>query len=152
MNIPTNIRIALENEKKRFITKGEIFEPYTLYNPCKEYMFSIITAPFYCEAIQLVGEFDKEPGLLHLKKAYAVLGDQIENIDISLFQKIYFDSEDEDITNEKAYGHEYQILAEIYQKLLRNNTDQSVIPYIDFCKKISELRIERKKLIKTKTF
>lgn len=128
IDIKPTIKILLEQEKKNFI-KSKSKCPIALFSSSNENMCYIITAPWECEAMQIVGEFSKEPSLKNLTNIYAVVGDQTLNIEKRIFlglinQAFYLNINDQ------------EKLKAIYNRLLLNSNNPDYNTYINYCKRI----------------
>ena len=141
MKIKTNIKKILEKEKLRYL-EGENFSPISLYNPTKDGMCIVITGLPNCNGMQLVGEFNQEPGLDNLTLCYGVLGNQSAIVDTKIFVDIYSKMFDEEHENSDLY------LLNIYKHLIINNKDKDTIEFIKFCSKLQEIKNKKEILIK----
>ena len=141
MKIKTNIRKLLEQEKLRYL-ESENFLPISLYNPTKYGKCIIITGLPNCNGMQLVGEFDEEPGLDNLTLCYGVLGNQSKTIDAKTFEDVYSKMFDDEYENSDL------CLLNIYKYLLVNTFDKDTIEFIKFCSKLQEIKDKKEILIK----
>ena len=140
MKIKTNIKKILEQEKLRYL-ENENFSPISLYNPTKDGMCIVITGLPNCNGMQLVGEFNQEPGLDNLTLCYGVLGNQIAIVDTKTFKDVYSNFDDE-------YENSDLCLLNIYKYLLVNTFDKDTIEFIKFCTKLKKIKEKREILIK----
>ena len=136
IDIKPTIKILLEQEKKKFI-KSNNKCPIALFSSNNENMCYIITAPWECEAMQIVGEFSKEPSLKNLTNIYAVVGDQTLNVE----KRVFFN-----LINQSFYLgiNDQEKLKAIYNRLLLNSNNPDYNTYINYCKKIRSSKKDNK--------
>lgn len=140
-NIKISIRELLDREKLRFVSSNNIIEPISTYSPIKETMCIIITAPYEFETMQLVAEFDTEPGLDNIKKCYAVIGNSVRLFDIEDFLQIYNSNFSNCNSSIEKYDRKfYNKISKVYINLLYTNKTINYNNYIDFCTKLTDIR------------
>lgn len=127
IDIKPAIKILLEKEKKEFV-KLQSNIPTARFFP--NYKCYIITAPYECEAMQIVGEFSQEPALKNLIKTYAVVGNQTTDIEKGIFVNLISRSFN-------LSSNEQEKLKAIYNKLLLNGNNQDFSSYINYCQNLS---------------
>lgn len=132
IDINPKIKILLEQEKKNFLNSSNKC-PNAFFSANKDYKCYIITAPWECEAMQIVGEFNREPGLKNLTNIYAVVGDQTLDIEKRIFLNL--------INNSFYLGlNDQEYLKAIYNRLLLKNNNPDYSDYINYCKRMNSIK------------
>ena len=132
IDINPKIKTLLEKEKKNFVNSNNKC-PNAFFSASNDYRCYIITAPWECEAMQIVGEFSKEPGLKNLTQIYAVVGNQALDIEKRVFLNL--------INNSFYLGiNDQEYLKAIYNRLLINSNNPDYSDYINYCKKIKSIK------------
>ena len=140
MDINPKIKILLEQEKKNFIKENSI-GPIAYFSDEDGKKCYIITAPWECEAMQIVGEFSNEPSLKNLTNTYAIVGDQALDIEKRIFLRLI---------NQSFYLgiNDQEKLKAIYRCLLLNCNSPDYNSYINYCKKIRTIKSDKTLMIK----
>lgn len=132
-DIKPTVKILLEQEKKNFIKAENQSLPRCFYSPEKNHMCYIITAPFECEAMQVVGEFNQVPALKNLTRTYAIVGNQVTDIEKRIVISLISQSFNLSVNDQEK-------LKAIYNQLLMNSNNHDFISYINYCKNTRNIK------------
>ena len=137
-DIDLKIISSLEKEKKRFIQSEDKRTPLFFCSANNDNLFCIITGPFECEAMQIIGEFEHDLSIDKLFKTYVVVGNKVLEIEKILLDHLIK-------KNFILEANEQEQLKSIYNQFLSNDFDYYFQNYIDYCQ---NLRNNKRKKIK----